>query len=416
VDPSDGDILLGGTQDNGSPKTSTATSSSTWQNALGGDGGLTAINPTNPNPGLREWFAENPYVSIMKCESGTACNDTSFIPVVGSSNLGGDEGAFCTPYILDPQNSSALLVGTCRVWRISTSGTAPLQLSNDFDTLGTGVCTGDETNLVNALAAGGPTVNGDSAVVYAVTNGYGPLSKTPGGEVWVTTSAGAKLLTNVTQSATQNINPNGYAISTVAMDSSDPTGNTAYVGIMGFSTPGFPTSHVWMTANAGASWTDWSGSGATELPDAPVNTLLVDAQVGQVYAGTDVGVFVSSTTTPGWTEVGPTPGASVSGFLPNAPVTALQLFSPNAGTKTLVASTYGRGIWNYVLLASPSFAIAVTATPNTTLVNQNVTWSGTLKALNGYGGNVSLTVYGGRSGNVHDCPLDHDTNRWRNCV
>ena len=398
VDPSDGDILLGGTQDNGSPKTSTATSSSTWQNALGGDGGFTAINPTNPNPGLREWFAENPYVSIMKCESGTACNDTSFIPVVGSSNLGGDEGAFYTPYILDPQNSSALLVGTCRVWRISTSGTAPLQLSNDFDTLGTGVCTGDETNLVNALAAGGPTVNGDSAVVYAVTNGYGPLSKTPGGEVWVTTSAGAKLLTNVTQSATQNINPNGYAISTVAMDSSDPTGNTAYVGIMGFSTPGFPTSHGWMTANAGASWTDWSGSGATELPDAPVNTLLVDAQVGQVYAGTDVGVFVSSTTTPGWTEVGPTPGASVSGFLPNAPVTALQLFSPNAGTKTLVASTYGRGIWNYVLLASPSFAIAVTATPNTTLVNQNVTWSGTLKALNGYNGSVTLTCTAGAPG------------------
>jgi hypothetical protein len=395
ADPSDADILLGGTQDNGSPKTSAATSSSTWQNALGGNGGLTAINPTNPNPGLREWFAENPYVSIMKCESGTACNDTSFIPVVGSSNLGGDEGAFYTPYILDPQNSSALLVGTCRVWRISTSGTAPLQLSNDFDTLGTGVCTGDETNLVNALAAGGPTVNGDSAVVYAVTNGYGPLSQAPGGEVWVTTSAGAKLMTNVTQSATQNINPNGYAISTVAMDSSDPTGNTAYVGIMGFSTKDFPTSHVWMTANAGASWTDWTGSGAMELPDAPVNTLLVDAQAGEVYSGTDVGVFVSSMTTPGWTEVGPTPGVGVSGFLPNAPVTALQLFNPNAGTKTLVASTYGRGIWNYALLASPSFEIAVTAIPNTALVNQNVTWSGTLTALNGYNGSVTLTCTAG---------------------
>src|SRR5712692_8070327 len=38
VHPSSADILLGGTQDNGSPKTSSATGNSTWQNALGGDG------------------------------------------------------------------------------------------------------------------------------------------------------------------------------------------------------------------------------------------------------------------------------------------------------------------------------------------------------------------------------------------
>ena len=50
-----------------------------------------------------------------------------------------------------------------------------------------------------------------------------------------------------------------------------------------------------------------------------------------------------------WTEVGPEPGPGTSGFLPNAPVTALQLFNPDGETKNLVASTYGRGIWNYAL-------------------------------------------------------------------
>jgi hypothetical protein len=165
VHPTNADILLGGTQDNGSPKTSSATSSSTWQNALGGDGGFNAINPRNPS----EWFAANSYVTIVKCELGTACNETGFSQIVSTASLGGDEGAFYTPYILDPQNTSEMLVGTCRVWRISTSGTAPLQLSNDFDTLGTGVCTGDEINLVNALAAGGPKdTNNNSTVVYAV--------------------------------------------------------------------------------------------------------------------------------------------------------------------------------------------------------------------------------------------------------
>ena len=386
VHPTNADILLGGTQDNGSPKTGSATSSSTWQNALGGDGGFNAINPANPS----EWFTANPYVTILKCGLGTACNDAGFFEVVSSANLGGDQGAFYTPYILDPQNTSELLVGTCRVWRVSTSGTAPLELSNDFDTLGTGVCTGDETNLVTALTAGGPKdTQNNSTVVYAATNGYGPLSGRPGGEVWVTTNAGVTPMTNVTQ----NVNPNGYAISSVAMDKSDATGTTAYVGIMGFSTPGFPTPHVWKTANAGASWTDWTGTG---LPDAPVNALLVDSSVtpSQIYAGTDVGVFVSSTTAASWTEVGPAPGPGVSGFLPDAPVTALQMFHPDAGTKTLVASTYGRGVWNYVLVTSADYANVISNSAQTVFPAQTATFNGTLTAKGGYSSPVNLSCTG----------------------
>ena len=384
VHPTNANILLGGAGNNGSPDTSTATSSSTFQNALGGDSGFTAINATNPS----EWFAENPDVTILKCESGTSCNDSGFLQVVGSNDLGGDQGAFFTPYILDPQNSSQMLVGTCRVWSISTSGTAPLQLSNDFETLGTGVCTGEEINLVTALAAGGPlSESGTSETVYAVTNGYGPLSGSPGGEVWVTTDAGFTLMTNVTG----NVNPNGYAISTVAMDSSVESGNTAYVGIMGFSTSGFPTSHVWQTTTAGASWNDWTGTG---LPDAPVNALVVDSQAGLVYAGTDVGVFVSSTSAPSWTEVGPMPGVGVSGFLPNAPVTALQLFNPDAGTKVLVASTYGRGIWNYVLVNGPAFTNLISNSPQTVFPTQTATFDGTLTAQDGYDSPVNLSCTG----------------------
>jgi hypothetical protein len=385
--PTNPDILLGGAQNDGSPTSSTATGSSTFQNALGGAGGLTAINPSNPN----EWFASNPYLTIVKCELGTACNDASFLEVVSSANLGGDNGAFFTPYILDPQNSGEMLVGTCRVWRVSTSGTSPLQLSNDFETLGTGLCTGDEINLVNAIAAGGPQdANGNSTVIYAVTNGYGPLSGSPGGEVWVTTQAGTTLMTNVTQ----NVNPEGYAISTVAMDSSDATGNTAYVGIMGFSTQAFSTSHIWKTSSAGTDWTDWTGSGVTGLPDNPVNTLLVDTQAGVIYAGTDVGVFVSSTTSASWTEVGPMPGPGVSGFLPNAPVTALQMFNPDAGTKTLVASTYGRGIWNFALVTSAGYKNAISNSPQTIFPTQSAAFEGTLTAQDGYASPVNLSCSG----------------------
>ncbi len=390
VHPTNANILLGGTENNGSPKTAIATTSTTWQNALGGDGGFTAISPANPSL----WLAANPHLTLLECDSqtgtGSDCDDTTFVQIVGPSDLGGDEGAYVTPYILDPQNPSELLVGTCRVWSIGIDGTSPQQLSNDFETFGTGVCTGEEINLVTDLAAGGPTSGGNSSVVYAVTDGYGPRSGAPGGEVWVTTNAGTTLMQNVTQ----NINPQGYAISSVAMDSSDPTGNTAYVGIMGFSTPSYPTSHVWQTTNAGSTWTDCGGAGQAALPDNPVNALLVDSGAGNIYAATDVGVFVSPTASPNWTEVGPAPAPGATGYLPNASVTALQLFNPDAGTKTLVASTYGRGVWNFALIASPAYTNVISNSPQTVFPTQTAMFSGKLTSQNGYASPVNLNCTG----------------------
>jgi hypothetical protein len=392
VHPTNVDTLLGGTQDNGSPKTATATTSSTWQNALSGDGGFNAINPNNAN----EWFASVPFTQIGKCELGTGCNNNSFLLEVDSSTLGGDVGAFYTPYILDPQNTGEMLVGTCRVWRVSTSGTFPLQLSNDFDNLGTGVCTGREFIQVTALDAGGQKNGSNSKVVYAVTDGTGPLAVDPntgthrGGEVWATTNAGAALMTDVTH----GINTNHYAISSVAIDRSDPTGKTAYVGIMGFH-----TSHVFKTTDAGTSWTDWSGGPGVTIPDAPVQALLVDSLSGKIYAGTDAGAFVSSTSAAGWTEVGPAPGPGVSGFLPNAPVTAIRIFDDKAGTRKLRVSTYGRGIWEFNLATpAPDYQINISDTPQTVLQNQTVIFNGTLTALGTYNSAVTLSCGAGAPG------------------
>ena len=47
---------------------------------------------------------------------------------------------------------------------------------------------------------------------------------------------------------------------------------------------------------------------------------------------------------------------------------------------------------------TPDFAIAVTATPNSTMVNQDLVWNGTLTALNGYSGSVTLGCTSGAPG------------------
>src|SRR5437899_12947550 len=72
--PSDLNTILGGTQDNGSPATTSAATSTSWFNVNSGDGGYTAINPDNPT----EWFTANTNVSIQKCEFGGNCHAQDF--------------------------------------------------------------------------------------------------------------------------------------------------------------------------------------------------------------------------------------------------------------------------------------------------------------------------------------------------
>jgi hypothetical protein len=402
--------ILGGTQDNGSPATPAATTNTSWGNVLGGDGGYNAIDPNTGN-----FFASNPdtgsgSLDIQECSSGVNCNNSLFDLVVSSSDVAGDDGAFYFPYILDPQSATTLLLGTCRVWSGPRMGGAFTLLSPNFDTLGTGTCTGMEVNTVRSLAAGGANNANGSEVVYATTDGPGPnnLATPIGGNVWVTTNAMAvsgasSTFTNVTLNGPggNSINPNQFPISDVAIDTSDPTGNSAYVTVMGFT--GGP-GHVWQTTNAGASWIDFTGTAPNNLPDSPTNAVIVDPTAHIVYVGTDVGVFETPTSfPPAWTEVGPYPNMSGAfGFLPDVAVTALALFD-SGGQKLLRASTYGRGVWQFNLLATPDFQIAISNTPLTVFAGYTATLNGTLTSLNGYNNSVELSCTAGTTSPPSPC-------------
>jgi hypothetical protein len=402
--PTNANTILGGTQDNGSPATATATTSTNWGNVLGGDGGYNAIDANSGN-----WFASQPdtgsgTLAIQECPSGINCDNSLFTVVVSSGNLGGDDGAFYFPYILDPQSTSTMLVGTCRVWSGPRLGGTFNALSLNFDTLGTGTCSGTEINTVRAIAMGGPSNASGSEVVYATTDGPGPnnISAPVGGNVWVTTNATAvsgtsSTFANVTMNGPggTSINPNQFPISDVAIDTSDSTGNTAYVTVMGFT--GGP-GHVWQTTNAGASWTDFTGTGTNALPDSPTNAVVVDPVAHEVYVGSDVGLFESSTLSASWTEVGqiPSPLGGTSGFLPDVAVTALALFN-SGGQKLLRASTYGRGVWQFNLLATADFSVAVSNSPLTLFPGVDGVFNGTLTSINGYSDPVELSCTAGAS-------------------
>jgi hypothetical protein len=67
------------------------------------------------------------------------------------------------------------------------------------------------------------------------------------------------------------------------------------------SAGGFSADNVYRTTNAGANWADASGSGATDLPNAPVYSLAINpAHPTWLYAGTEVGLFASEDSGTTW--------------------------------------------------------------------------------------------------------------------
>ena len=131
----------------------------------------------------------------------------------------------------------------------------------------------------------------------------------------------------------------------------DPTNpSSAYVTFSGFSTCAGCDGggHVFVTNNAGATWTDISGN----LPDVPTNDLAVDPAGRPVaratlYLATDVGVF--------GTNDGGTTWLPLATGLPNVEVTTMRL---REASRTLVAGTHGRGVVSLPLPVTSSFTLS----------------------------------------------------------
>ncbi|HEX6880933.1 MAG TPA: hypothetical protein VF135_11255, partial [Terriglobales bacterium] len=314
--PNDAKGMLAGAQDNGTSMvfSGSATSGQQWIFTNGGDGGYSDIDPQNPTS---NWFTSNHDVSIQSCTLGTSCNRSNWGSNISSSqdlvtnaDLAGDESSFYAPWMLDPQSSTRLLAGTCRIWRgpttrISATKWGGTAISPMLTYSGT--CTSNDS-FVTALTAGGPKAASGSKVIWAALDN---------GTVWRTVDA------SVTPSpAWQNVTPSSaplLPVSSIALDPQDASGKSVYVAYQGF---GF--AHLWQTSDAGAAWTPvFLNSG---LPDAPFNNVIVDPDDSNVlYLATDVGVYACDKRTNTCSEVGPTPESGVNGFLPNVPVFRVQI-------------------------------------------------------------------------------------------
>ena len=119
--------------------------------------------------------------------------------------------------------------------------------------------------------------------------------------------------------------------SAIAVDPSDP--NHAYVIFSGYR-EGDNAANIWETTNGGTFWDNISSN----LPNAPLDSVVFDSTDGVVIVSGDLGVFFlrkpqsdpKSTT---WMRLGT-----------NLPNTSIQDLKIQASTHTLYAMSFGRGV------------------------------------------------------------------------
>jgi hypothetical protein len=393
--------MMAGLGANGTAGMASTTAATTdWPEILGGEGGPVAIDPVNPT----NWYVNNAAgVSINLGTPPEGSTPGAFSAVLDVTT---DPGALTTtgadvvrdglsmavepPYapatfLVDPLDSTKLLIGSCRMWRGPASGmgwSAANAISGILDGIaGDDDCMGNALirsmaamalPISTALPAGGEVVY---VGMYGAANGGATLpghvlratydSATTSWSAWIDVTA-----LNAVSNDTHTMNYYGLDISSIFIDPLDTTGETVYVTVAGIPTPLKEVQTLYGSADGGAHWTALTAN----LPSAPANSLVVDpGSSSTVYVATDAGVYATQAIG-SCTNAAAGCWAPLGSGLPNAPVVELSAEPASASVHNLIAATYGRGIWTTALLgaggagtgpATDTLSTTVLSFPNT---------------------------------------------------
>ena len=299
-----GVTVAGGLQDNGGSLLRPGDTQ--MGSPFGGDGGDILVDPDNGCKILDEYV----YLSLWMTNN---CGETDGSTSAIISIAPGDPGArFIAPFEADGANKDHWVAGGQYIWT---------------NTIGFAITSGSQWTNVFNQGAGHSTTAISSYNDVAWTAWCGPCNNN-GFARGVSTNAGG---TWHALTLPANV-PNRY-ISGIAVDPSDASGNTAYLGFNGFSRrftegPGAGVGHLYKTTDGGTTWTDVSGN----MPDIPVNDIVLRS--GKIIVATDLATLISTDGGAHWSRLG-------SGL----PVTTVMDLTVGPDGQ-LYAATHGRGIWS----------------------------------------------------------------------
>lgn len=273
-----------------------------WNRVIGGDGMECIISHADQNT----MYGTIYFGYIFKSTDGGA----NFSQIVNANGVDVNEGgAWVTPYVMDPLNASKLWVGKSKVYT-STDGGASWT--------GLGSIPG---NSINCLAV----APSDPNYIY-VTKGNSFYRCTDGMNF---TGVGGL--------------PNLYR-TYIAVDPLNPL--RIWMTMSGFSAG----NKVFASEDGGLTWTNYSDG----LPNAPANCIVYqNGSNDGLYVGTDIGVY--------YREAGFAAWQSYMDGLPNVPVSELEIHYQSG---TIVAATYGRGLWRAPLFSLPELDAAIVEISN----------------------------------------------------
>ena len=326
--PTDPNLVIGGTQDNG---TNIYTGTTSWTQSIGGDGGITVIDQSNPQVMYHTFFNQNNATSSAQIGPQRSLNGGASWSNRGcfgcSTTMGNfnpaDRVGFYVPMAqhvgFTGTSGNVIYVGTHRLYRTDDQGGTWTGLGASSDGFGMDLTKG--VGRLSAIAAHPVLGTGTppSELVWIGTND---------GNVQFTANAGAlanATFTNVTKAPL----PNRF-VTDIALDLVNQ--QRAIVTYSGFNT-NTPTTpgHIFETINQGASWTDISG----DLPDVPVTSIAIDtARTGTYYIGTDLGVFRTTNGGVNWTLLST-----------GMPKVASYMVRYHEASGNLYVATHGRGIY-----------------------------------------------------------------------
>lgn len=296
IDELDPQVLYGGAQDNGTMQALSGTADN-WIPILGGDGFYCLVDRTNSNV----VYAEYQYGSFVKSVN----RGTSFSYAINGMDYNNERHGWSTPVAMYYGNSAILYYGSNYLYKTINGAGDWFKISDDL-TNGPGLAA---PGVITTIAP----ARTDDQVVYVGTSDA---------NVWVTTNGGANW--NLINSGL----PNRW-VTRLTVDPADAA--IAYVALSGYAEASH-LPHIYRTTDYGQNWASIAGN----LPDAPVNDIIVDNfDHSSLFIATDFGVFITHDL-----------GVSWAAFGSGMPINTVHDLAFHESTRKLVAGTHGRSMYS----------------------------------------------------------------------
>jgi len=327
--PANNQFSYGGQQDTGTNEFRPPFTNLTWHLGIDGDGGMVAVEPTNPMVAL----GTDDSGAVQTTDGGATWNSPTAFPAFTTEGV---------PFF-DPNGTNAYI----------TAATAPMK--------------GAPANLFQIF------FSTDHGATFAAMHAFPTfinamsMAKIDSNTLWAgindgTTQSTSNALTGAGSTWTSHTvtgAPAGQGVSGVAVDPSNA--NIVYVtypGFTGIDPDLAPTEHIFETTDGGTTWTDISGvinGGSNNLPDLPLHSVVIDPTTSPhtIIVSSDSAVFQSADGGQTWQVLGL--------GMPTVDVTSLAL-DAGATPPLLRASTFGRSAFE--LKAATTALIAVNSDLN----------------------------------------------------